>query len=194
MNEQRYNNFAILIHWLMGTLLIATLCLGFYCDSLLEELIATPKPERPEGMREHLVFWITTHKSFGLTMALLALVRILWRLASPPPPLPEFVPSAMAIASSVVHWSMYAFFFIMPISGYLSSSFGGHSSAFWGLKIPDWAMENSALDEFFATIHAYSGITLSVLIAIHICAIIAHARNKSGEGIMYRMLPKLRKH
>ena len=77
----RYTKMALTLHWLIAALVVAQLTLGWWMIDI---------PKQPVGVR---AFWFNLHKSIGMTIALLVLVRIAWRLRHPAPPLPLYVPA-----------------------------------------------------------------------------------------------------
>ena len=77
----RYTKLAVTLHWLIAALVVAQLGLGWWMLDI---------PKQPGGVR---AFWFNVHKSVGMTIALLVLVRIAWRLRHPAPLLPARVPA-----------------------------------------------------------------------------------------------------
>ncbi len=176
----RYDHFAMLLHWLMALFILLMLGLGWYMEDL------------PKGSPERSWFF-ALHKSIGLSLALLVVVRLCWRLLPPPPPpLPEELASWQKRGARGVHFLLYLSMFVQPVSGYLSSSFSGYKTRFWGIPLPDWGWKSPELNEFFTEIHEISSVLLVALIVCHILAVIVHV--KRGEvHILQRMTPPIRK-
>ncbi len=106
---QQYTRVAAILHWLVALLIIVNVVLGLAADSFPDGLI------RPV---------IDLHKSIGLTVLGLVLLRILWRLSHPPPPLPASYPPLERIGAHAAHAVLYLLILLLPISGWL------HDSAF----------------------------------------------------------------
>lgn len=97
----RYSRVAILFHWTIAVLVIANLLIGFFHDAI--------------GL-------MPQHKAIGITVLLLTLARVAWRLGHRPPPLPATTPSWQITASRVAHWALYLFMIAMPLTGWLMVS------------------------------------------------------------------------
>jgi len=174
-DQERYSATAMFLHWVMTILVITLFCLGWYMVDL------------PKGSDERSWFF-ALHKSIGLTMALLALIRFVWRFTHVPPALPESITEFKRAIAGLIHWLLYLVLFIQPVSGYISSSFSGYKTKIWGLSLPHWGWKSPALNELFTDIHVASSVTLLCLIVIHLCGVIVHVYQ--GEvSILRRMIP-----
>ena len=138
--QERYNTTAIFLHWLMAILLITLFCLGWYMVDL------------PKGSDERSWFF-ALHKSIGLTMASLALIRLVWRFTHVPPSLPEAVSQFNRRLAGLTHWLLYVAMILQPLSGYISSSFSGYKTKIWGFPLPHWGLKSPVLNEIFTDIH-----------------------------------------
>ena len=105
----RYTRTAMVLHWLIAAFIACALVLVWTVDSL------------PEGWTRPA---IDLHKSFGISVLLLALMRLLWRFGHRPPPLPVEYPAIERRAAHAVHWLLYAVMLALPLTGWL------HDSAF----------------------------------------------------------------
>ena len=88
--ELRYGSVAMSLHWLIAAAVIANLCIGLYMGEL----------PRADPSKSAL---ISLHKSIGLTVLLLSVLRVIWRLTSRPP-LPAGIPPLMKFASHAMHF------------------------------------------------------------------------------------------
>ena len=165
MGIKRYNTVAVIIHWAMAILLICMFILGIYMVDL------------PKGSDERSWFF-ALHKSMGLTLALFVLVRLLWKLISESPPLPNDVTPIQKIAAVSTHHLLYLMMFIQPITGYISSSFSGYKTKFWGIPLPHWGWKSSELNQLFTTIHDISAVIFGLLIFLHISGAMYHIHKK----------------
>lgn len=152
----------------MAIMIIAMICMGVYMADL------------PKGTEERTWFF-TLHKSIGLTLALLALIRLVWKLIAKSPPLPDMVSATQRKMANATHHLLYLMMFIQPISGYISSSFSGYKTKFWGIPLPHWGSKNPELNEFFTEIHELSAICLVVLLVLHIAGVVYHLHRKETE-------------
>ncbi len=173
----RYSNLAIIFHWIMVFLILTLFILGWYMVDL------------PKGSDERTWFF-ALHKSIGLTTALFAILRLVWRVTHQPPQLPLTVPQMQQLVASITHFLLYAFMFIQPVSGYISSSFSGYKTRFWGIPLPHWGWKSPDLNELFTEIHEISSIILLTLICLHIGGALYHALIKR-DGIIKRMMPRI---
>ncbi len=173
--QDRYTTTAILLHWLMALLVLTLFGLGWYMVDL------------PKGSDERSWFF-ALHKSIGLTMATLAVIRLVWRLLHKPPTLPASVTKHRQQLAGVTHWLLYLFLFVQPVSGYISSSFSGYKTKFWGVPLPQWGWKSPELNEFFTEIHEVSSVVLLSLIVLHLCGVAVHLY-EGDRSILLRMMP-----
>ena len=174
-NQERYSNTAIILHWLMVVLLITLFGLGWYMVDL------------PKGSDERSWFF-ALHKSIGLTMALLAFVRLVWRFTHSPPPLPEIVSSFKQKLAGITHFLLYVVMIVQPLSGYISSSFSGYKTKMWGIPLPHWGWKSSELNELFTDIHVASSVGLLCLVIVHLSGVVFHIF-EGDKQILQRMIP-----
>lgn len=133
---------------------------------------------------------IVQHKSIGMTVLALAILRILWRLFNRPPALPDGMKRWERFAAAFTHWALYGAIMAMPITGWIYSSAAGYGAEFYGLlDIPDLVGTSEALESVFHEIHELLGIALLVLIGVHVAAALQHHFVKKDD-VLKRMLPK----
>jgi cytochrome b561 len=172
---EKYTHGAMLLHWLIVLLIFTLFGLGWYMTDL------------PKGSEERAWFF-ALHKSVGLTTALTVILRVLWRLTHVPPPLPETIEHWKRRMAEATHHLLYLFMFLQPVSGYISSSFSGHTTAFWGIPLPDWGWKDPPLNVLFTNIHGASSVALLSLIVLHILGALHHGLNRA-DSVLRRMLP-----
>lgn len=168
MEIQRYSSTAIIIHWLMAIMIISMICLGVYMTDL------------PKGSDERSWFFML-HKSLGLTLALLAIIRLAWKIISAPPELPSYVSAAQQKLAKATHHLLYLMMFLQPVSGYISSSFSGYKTKIWGIALPHWGWKAPGLNKLFTLIHDISAFCLVALILLHIAGVIYHLHKKEND-------------
>ena len=101
----RYSRGAIAFHWVIAALVLFNLWLGLFHDDLPREWKVMP-----------------VHKSVGVTILVLSIGRLAWRLMHKPPHLPDLMPAWEKAAAKAVHWIFYALLFILPLTGWVYSS------------------------------------------------------------------------
>jgi len=174
MQIQTYTRTAIVLHWLIAACVFCQITLGLWMISI---------PKSPPGAR---AWWFNVHKSIGITLGALILVRLLWRLAHRAPPLPSTMSQWERIAAKTSHMLLYTCMIVMPVSGYLGSSFTKYPIVYFGMRLPHWGWDAPALKELCSQIHLTTVIVFITLIAIHIAAALKH-RLIDRDGVFERM-------
>ncbi len=169
-----YDRVAVALHWAVAALLLAQLTLGWWMLGL---------PKQPPGLRAG---WFNVHKSLGLLLAGLVLLRLAWRLAHLPPPWPREMAAWQRRAADTTHRLLYAAMAAMPLTGFLGSSFGRYPIRAFGMELPRWAPEWPAAKALFATAHQASAWLLVGLLALHLGAAAWHAWQR--DRTLQRML------
>jgi len=170
--RDRYGIVAILLHWIIATLMIGLLILGLYMVAL---------PISLEKLK--LYGW---HKEYGFLVLALAIVRILWRLTNTTPALS--IPPLEEFAARSVHWIFYIFMFALPITGWLITSAAGLPASFFGLvTLPNLVSPNEELRQLFQEIHEWLGYALIAVIALHAAAAFKH-HFINKDDILRRMI------
>lgn len=173
--DTRYTRTAISLHWLVALGIIGTFTLGFYMADL---------PLSPNKLK--LYSW---HKWAGVTLFLLALLRLGWRLTHPAPPLPAGTPGWQVLMAHVTHWALYFLMLAIPVSGWLMSSAQGFPVVWFGIvPLPDLVGRDKALGELFLQMHVIMNYTLLTLVALHAAAALKH-HFIDRDDILRRMLP-----
>ncbi|HYH40891.1 MAG TPA: cytochrome b [Burkholderiales bacterium] len=172
----RYTTTAIVLHWLIALAVFAQVTLGVWMIGI---------PKSPPGVR---AYWFNVHKSIGLTIGLLVLVRLLWRLAHRPPALPATLAPWQRVAAKLSHWSLYACMIVLPLSGYLGSSFTKYPIKYFGFTLPHWGWDAPGLKELCSQVHFYTVCVFATLIVLHISAALKH-RFVDRDGVFERMFP-----
>jgi cytochrome b561 len=167
----RYTGTAIVLHWVIAALIALNVALGFVAGSLPDGWI------RPT---------IDLHKSVGLTVLGLVLLRILWRVTHPAPPLPVAYRRWERWAAHAAHLALYGLILLLPISGWLHDSAFKDASAhplrlFWVVPwfrigpIADMpAGPKEVLHGQLFALHVWAGYALYVLVALHIIGALKH--------------------
>jgi cytochrome b561 len=168
----RYTKPAVVLHWLIAALVFAQVTWGWAMQQI---------PKSPTGMRADA---FNVHKSVGLCIFALMLVRLGWRLAHAPPPLPA-MPRWQMRAAKCTHVALYVALFTMPIAGYLGSAFSGYPIKWFGITLPGWYPKVPALKQLMSDVHLVTSVVLVSLMALHVAAAVQHALR--GDGVFARM-------
>jgi cytochrome b561 len=171
-----YDRTAIVLHWLIGVALLGQIAFGF----LLDDIAPRGTPARSAT--------INLHKSFGIVLGLLVLVRLSWRWRHPPPPWPASMPPWRATAATLGHRALYACMVTMPLAGYIASNFSRHGIKFFGIPLAPWGPDLPTVYALFNGIHVATAYAFSALIAGHVAMALEHAALDRGT-LFRRMWP-----
>lgn len=173
----RYTRTAIALHWLLAAALLGSAAVGLY----MTELKFSPTQLK-------LYNW---HKWAGMSILVLSLLRLLWRLGHRPPPLPaaivRLMPGWQQRAHHATHGLMYLLFFLVPLTGWAYSSAKGFPIVWFGvLPLPDWVPVNEALAATLKPLHRLTAYGLLGLVAVHVGAALKH-QFIDRDGLLARM-------
>jgi len=171
----RYTSVAIALHWALAALILLNLPLGVFGDAI-EELSGAS------------MVWL--HKSIGITVLSLTLMRICWRLSHRPPRLPEDTAAWQRFISSAVHLLLYVLMLAVPLSGWLRTSAGSYPLRWFELlDVPKFPLAHGSPEARFASdAHEVLAWSLALLAALHIAAALYH-RLVLRDEVMRRMVP-----
>ncbi|GAB4180145.1 MAG: cytochrome b [Wenzhouxiangellaceae bacterium] len=173
--RKRYDPVAQLLHWVVA--------LGV----ILQFIWAWRIDEADSRAVEYAL--VVQHKSIGMLVLMLAVLRILWRLFHRPPPLPSGTPAWQRAVSSMVHWALYVLIIAQPLSGWIWSSAAGYGAELFGwVEVPDLVAENEALADLMHDVHETMAWLLLGLASLHVVAALWHQFVRR-DGLLWRMLP-----
>lgn len=175
----RYTRTAIALHWLMALMILVSFCVGLYMHDL---------PLSPTKLK--IYSW---HKWTGVTIALLLLVRIGWRIGHRPPAMVAGMPQWQRVAAAGTHHMLYLLMLAIPLTGWLMSSALGFQTVYFGvLPIPDLLAKDRELGELLKTVHMALNFSMAALVVVHAAAALKH-HYVDRDDTLARMLPFLRK-
>jgi cytochrome b561 len=173
---QRYTRTAIALHWLIALLIVGAFTLG---------LVMTDIP----GITPAKLRYYNWHKWAGVTVLLLAALRLLWRLGHRPPPLTAATPAWQRRASGGVHHLLYVLMFAVPLTGYFLTLAAGRPVVYFNLfKLPVLIQPDPALKEVLGEVHEWLNWFMAAIVALHVLAALKHALI-DRDDTMRRMLP-----
>lgn len=167
-----YRVSAIPLHWSMALLLIAMSILGFCMVSVEDE---------PGS-----VWFFDTHNSVGLIMAFVIAVRVAWRLMNRPEALPAAVPAWQRRLASVTQAMLYAMMVLMPLTGYLGSSYGTAGVELFGVATPQWTLPDQEKANLFFSVHSTLIWVLMITVVVHLVGALRHLFI-ARDGVFQRM-------
>lgn len=174
MRENRYTLTAILFHWLHVVVVFFLFGWGWYMVDLAK------------GSAER-TYAFALHKSVGIIAFLLLLGRLIWRLSHTPPPLNLGNRAFAQKLARRVHYLFYVLLVLVPLTGYLSSSFTKYKTKLFSIPLPKLGWEDPQLNAIFSQIHEGLTWILLTAIVVHITgAILSHLK---GDEIIQKMLP-----
>ena len=168
--SERYTRPAVVLHWVVAVLMLANLVIAWSFDSVAKSNL------RP---------LIDMHKSIGITVLGLAMLRLLWRVTHAPPRLPDYA-RWERVSAHAVHWVLYGLIFLLPLTGWM------HDSAWKGAPLHPmrlfyvipWfrigAIQNldpATKEQFHSTmfqIHASLAYVLYAMFAVHVLGALKH--------------------
>ncbi len=196
MNQtvQRYTKTAIVLHWLTGLLILAMFALGFYMSDLPKDLpkvgsldlfdlgvysLQFSEPVTPRA------FYFNLHKSCGVTLLALILLRVFWRLAYAAPDFPATMQAWEKKLADWMHKSLYLLIVAMPLTGLLTTYYSKYGLLWFGVPLLS-GHDNPGLRDVFKESHEVVGWLLLALIVLHILSAVKHKIVDKDE-VMQRM-------
>jgi cytochrome b561 len=140
----------------------------------------------------HKLALLARHKSFGMTVLMLAILRLLWRLKNPPPELPGHMTSLERKLARATHIAFYVLLFAMPLTGWMMSSAKKYSVSWFGLFTwPNLIGKNEAAFDFLRATHDTMSVILLSIAVLHILAALKH-HFWNKDNVLLRMLPQIK--
>lgn len=183
----RYSAVAMLLHWLIAALIFANIWYGWRMGQL-------------KGLAQYELFQL--HKSIGISVLVLSLVRLGWRLIVAPPPLPASMTRIERAIAGVTHWLLYGFMIILPLTGWVIVSASPYNLPTVLFKTVPWPhlafvhdlpmMTRKLIEDQVGDVHEWLAWSLLALAALHIAAAIKHLV-WDRDDVAARMLPFLRR-
>jgi len=173
--ESTYGALAKFLHWTIVILIIA------------QYVIIEAAEDLPDGPGKFEI--ITRHKSLGMLILGLALVRIAWKVVNKGQPVPVTMPRPQKIAAAAGHGLLYLLILAQPISGWMMSSAANYPVTFFGLfQFPAIVAPNEGMHETYEDVHEFLFNAILVIAVVHVLAALYHHFIQKDETLR-RMLP-----
>jgi cytochrome b561 len=174
-DSSRYGLIAQLFHWAIVVLIVAQFVLAKKADGL------------PLGAAK--LGTLAQHKSVGITILGLAVLRLSWRLLGSTPQLPAETAAWQRRAAHVSHALLYGLLLVIPVLGWLMSSARNFPVSWFGLvTLPDFIQPNRAAYELLHDAHEFAAKLLATVALVHIAAALKH-HFLDRDDVLRRMLP-----
>ena len=184
-SPDRYTLVAVILHWVMAIGVAGLAIIGLVMVHA-----------KLDPMRLFQLYQL--HKSIGVTVLLAAVLRLSWRLARRPPPLPDSMPSIERTAAAGGHLMLYLLLFALPLTGWalVSSSVFNIPTVLYGvipwpdLPILSTLADKAPVEALLKIVHAYGSYALIGLVGVHAAAALRH-HFIIKDDVLLRMLPML---
>ena len=191
---QKYSKPAIILHWVTGLMILGMFGLGWYMADLPKEMPKTATMDLfdlgvytmqfAEAITPR-TFYFNLHKSLGVTVFLLLLLRIYIRVKQSPPPFPSSMKEWEKKLADIVHKALYVLTMAVPLSGITMAIYSKYGIKWFGLSLVA-GLDNPGLRDIFKETHEVIGAILITLIVLHIVAAIKH-KVIDKDNVMQRM-------
>ena len=174
LTESRYTRTAVALHWTMAGLILAGLFMGW----TMTEMDVSPQ-------RLKVYNW---HKWVGVTVLLLAVLRLLWRFTHRAPPLEPSMPAWQRVGAHLSHGLLYLLLFVMPVTGWIYSNYTGYPVVYLGkVPLPNLVERDRELAATWLDVHVTLSVILAVIVGLHALAALHH-HFISRDATLRRML------
>lgn len=165
----RYSAVARALHWVTAALVVGLLLSGPVMTRL------------PLTYADEKLALYDLHKSFGILVLLLTALRVGWRLANRPPPLPATMPGWQRGAARATHLVFYVLLIVMPLSGWIMVSASPWATPTLVLGLVEWPRlpvsllgEPIPLQDAATRLHRFAGYSFALLASLHVAAALKH--------------------
>mgnify|MGYP001319786677 CR=1 FL=1 len=170
-NLTEYGSISKIFHWLSAAVLFVQIPLGFYLVDL--------------DFGEKRITIESIHVTLGLSIFYITILRLIYKIFNPTPPLQNSIFSGQKIIAKLNHIFLYISILTITISGALKKLYNGEEldMLFFNFEIQD----NFELAELFYEVHIFGNYSLISLISLHISAVIIH-KVLFKENLLKRIL------
>ncbi|KZM49976.1 cytochrome b [Labrenzia sp. OB1] len=172
--NERYSLIARSIHWLTALLVLSMVPAGLIMIRI------------GGGPLQNQLF--DFHRSVGVVLMILTVIRLAYRLTHPPAPLPAEIPPIQQLAAKATHVFLYLFLLVNPFIGWVATSaYGASISVFGVFTMPAIVAKDRALSEQLFAVHEVLGLLFTAAVLMHIAAALYHGIIRR-DGVFSRMV------
>jgi len=179
----QYNNISIFLHWLIGAGIVFMFILGWFMDTVPKDAAKSStfdlfnmglyvwelsKEVSPRS------FYFNLHKSVGISLFALIILRILWRLTHKPPALLDSMKTWEKKLATGAHHGLYFLMVATPLAGIIMSISSKYGIHWFGIKLVG-GIDNKASRELFYEFHEVFGLLILLILFFHIAGAFKHA-------------------
>ncbi len=169
-----YDAIAKTLHWLIALIVLSVLVLAWQLDDMEDA-------ERVE--------MIKIHSGLGLSVLILMVLRLLWRLGHPPPAPPATMARWQRHAAVSVHRAFYLLLILQPVLGMLLAGSVDYSVVPFGwFELSSWLSDDPDRADWLLALHAWNANLIALLVLVHIGAALWHQYYEK-DNLLKRMLP-----
>lgn len=190
-----YSRPARRFHWWVALFVVLQIPLGIYMMWRGDEMPGVNDKGEPVkgtfngiadgGLTDNL---FSAHKLLGITILVLVLARLFYRLSHGVPRSDPTVPSALTGIGHFSHWLLYLLLLVVPIGGYIATSYYGGLNVF-GVHLPAVTPKDEKFAEQLFALHGLGGLLLLAIVVLHVLATLYHWTIRK-DRVVERMLPK----
>jgi cytochrome b561 len=170
-----YSGFARFLHWTIAACVLTIIPIGILMNRI------------PGGVVQNVFY--TVHRSLGVLVLVLMLVRLLYRMFNGVPAPEPTLTAFQRVVSHLVHLALYALIIAQGLIGWVATSAYGAAISFFGLfTVPALVAKDPDLSKPLFTVHEVLGFTIAALLVMHIGAALYHHFVRH-DGVLGRMLP-----
>ncbi|SIO27515.1 cytochrome b [Paraburkholderia phenazinium] len=158
--RNRFTPLQRVLHWLMAVCILAMLFIGV-------GMVSTVRPD--------YLSLVSIHKPLGITILVLALIRLAVRLTRGAPPLPASMPEPMKLAARLSHLAFYLLMIGLPLIGWGMLSAADYPVVVFGMRLPSFLPHSNCLHTLLWNAHRALALCFFALIVVHLAAALLHA-------------------
>lgn len=185
--KPRYTAVAIVLHWLMALMLVGMVFMGWRMEDMRDLALSG------ELTFAEVQTYYNWHKTFGISLLVLALARLGWRFTHKVPPMPDTMKPWEKLAARGTHIGFYVVMIAVPVFGWLTASatnFPSYIANNPALQLPHLPVPDT-LYEPLGSIHGAGGWVIFGLLALHAGAALKH-HFINKDDVLTRMIPFLK--
>jgi cytochrome b561 len=161
LSERGYTATARFLHWLTAAIVLTMIPIGVAMANF------------DFGPVQDTLYHL--HRSFGAVLLPIVIIRLIYRLQNPPPPLPVDIPEVQRLAANTVHWLLYIMLIVQAFVGWIATSaYRAPILVFWLFELPPIWPEDRAFSERAFVLHRFLGIAILFVASGHIAAALFH--------------------